>query len=298
MLFRSLGQVIFGVESALDDLARAVGLSAAEIRRRNAVRPGDDFVVNGAPDDDLVLTEAGNGLPQCLELVEAALADGTGEPAPEGWLVGSGLAAAMIATIPPRGHHATATVTAFADGSVEVGVGSAEFGNGSATVHTQLVASELSDLGWGGAIALRSATRIPNASNESGLGLDTFDFYSTALIAKTIQSVRVVGNIGLGILADPTRGDRQNDVLMYGLSFARAINTAAEVVGEINGRKDTRNGEPPPGTESRGTARFGARYTVGPLRADAALSFGITSNDPGFGVTAGFTYVFQAFRNP
>lgn len=148
------------------------------------------------------------------------------------------------------------------------------------------------------AIALRSATRIPNASNESGLGLDTFDFYSTALIAKTIQSVRVVGNIGLGILADPTRGDRQNDVIMYGLSFARAINNAAEVVGEINGRKDTRNGDPPPGTESRGTARFGARYTVGPLRADAALSFGITSNDPGFGVTAGFTYVFQAFRNP
>jgi hypothetical protein len=148
------------------------------------------------------------------------------------------------------------------------------------------------------ALALRSATRLPNASNESGLGLDTTDFFSSLLIAKTVQSVRVVGNVGLGILADPTQGDRQNDVLTYGLSFARAVTNAAEVVGEINGRKDTRAGDPPPGTGSRGMARFGARYTVGTWRADAALMFGITSNDPGVGFGAGFTYVFNAPRLP
>jgi hypothetical protein len=141
--------------------------------------------------------------------------------------------------------------------------------------------------------ALRSATRLPNASNESGLGLDTLDFYSSLLIAKTVQSVRVVGNIGLGILGDPTRGDRQNDVITYGLSFARAITSAAEVVGEINGRKDTREGDPPPGTESRGMVRFGARYTVGGWRGDAAVMFGITPTDPTIGVAAGFTYVFS-----
>jgi hypothetical protein len=148
------------------------------------------------------------------------------------------------------------------------------------------------------AFALRSATRLPNVSNESGLGLDTMDFYSSLLVAKTVQSVRIVGNVGLGILGDPTRGDRQNDVLTYGVSFARAITNAAEVVGEINGRADTRRGDPPPGTESRSMVRFGARYTVGTLRADAAVLFGVTSNDPGVGVAAGFTYVFQAFQNP
>ena len=63
------------------------------------------------------------------------------------------------------------------------------------------------------------------------------------LVAKTVQSVRIVGNVGLGILGDPTRGDRQNDVLTYGLSFARALTTAAEVVGEVNGRMDTRDGD-------------------------------------------------------
>ena len=136
-----LGQVIFAIESALDDLAREVGLSAAEIRRRNAVVPGDELVVNGPAVDDIV--HATDGLPQCLDLVEQALAATEDGPPGPGWLVGEGLAAAMIATIPPRGHHSTATVTLAEDGSVEVGVGSAEFGNGSATVHVQLVATAL-----------------------------------------------------------------------------------------------------------------------------------------------------------
>src|SRR5262249_39993898 len=92
------------------------------------------------------------------------------------------------------------------------------------------------------ALGLRFATRLPNASNESGLGLDTTDFYASLLGAKTVQSVRVVVNLGGAILADPTSGNRQNDVLTYGVSFARAITPAAEVVGEINGRKSTRSG--------------------------------------------------------
>jgi hypothetical protein len=146
--------------------------------------------------------------------------------------------------------------------------------------------------------ALRSATRLPNASNESGLGLDTMDFFSSLLVAKTVQSVRVVGNIGLGILGDPTRGDRQNDVITYGLSFARAVTTAAEIVGEINGHKDTREGDPPPGTESRSVIRFGGRYTIGRFRADAALMFGVTSPGPGIGFGAGFTYVFDGPSPP
>ena len=145
---------------------------------------------------------------------------------------------------------------------------------------------------------VRFATRLPNASNESGLGLDTTDFFASLLVAKTVQSVRVVGNAGVGILADPTRGDRQNDVLTYGLSFARAVTSAAEVVGEINGRLDTRDGDPPPGTDSRGAVRFGARYTIGSWRADAMLMFGVTSRDPTFGIGAGFTYVFNAFSVP
>jgi hypothetical protein len=148
------------------------------------------------------------------------------------------------------------------------------------------------------AFGFRFATKLPNAGNESGLGLDTTDFFALVLAGKTVESVRIVGNIGLGILSDPTNGNRQNDVLLYGVSFARALTDAAEVVGEVTGRANTRGAGPLPGTESRSIVRMGLRYTYGGWRADGALLLGATNNDPGIGVTAGFTYVFTAFQVP
>ncbi len=148
------------------------------------------------------------------------------------------------------------------------------------------------------AFGFRFATKLPDASNESGLGTDTTDFYAAVLAAKTVQSVRVVANIGFGILADPTQGDRQNDVLTYGLSLARAVTQRAEFVGEVNGRASTRSGDPFPGTESRSTLKVGTRYTLGALRLDAGIYVGMTSVDPTVGFTTGFTYVFNAFTIP
>ena len=147
-------------------------------------------------------------------------------------------------------------------------------------------------------IALRFATKLPNAGNEEGIGLDTMDFYNSLLVGKTVRSLRVVGNVGLGILSDPTRGDRQNDVLTYGISFARAFAEGAEIVGEVNGRANTRRGTPPPGTDSSGYVRFGARVTRGLIRVDAALVAGLTAQDAGLGVTTGLTWVFRALDLP
>jgi hypothetical protein len=148
------------------------------------------------------------------------------------------------------------------------------------------------------AIGLRFATKLPNASNENGLGLDTTDFHVQALIGKTVQSIRVVGNVGLGILGDPTRGDNQNDVLLYGVSVARAVREGIEVVGEVNGRASTSSSTAPPGTESRATVRIGGRLTRGTVRLDAGLLLGLTSRDPGLGFTAGATWVFKGFTIP
>jgi hypothetical protein len=147
------------------------------------------------------------------------------------------------------------------------------------------------------AFGFRFATRLPNAGNESGLGLDTTDFYASLLGAKTIQSLRVVGNLGVGVLSDPTDGTAQNDVLTYGASVARALTDRSEMVAELNGRFSSRP-NPFPGTESRGLLNFGGRYTRGPIRFDAGLYFGLTSLDPTVGVTVGFTYVFHAFNVP
>lgn len=145
-------------------------------------------------------------------------------------------------------------------------------------------------------VGFRFATRLPNAGNESGLGLDTTDFHASLLFGKTVRQIRAAGNVGFGILGDPTRGDRQNDVLTYGVSLARAITDQVDVVGELNGRASLRSGEPPVGTESRGVLRGGLRFTRGAGRVDAGLLIGLTSRDPSLGITAGFTYVFNAFQ--
>jgi hypothetical protein len=148
------------------------------------------------------------------------------------------------------------------------------------------------------ALGVRFATKLPNASNESGLGLDTTDFHVSFLFGKTVQSIRFVGNVGLGILEDPTQGDQQRDVMTYGVSLARAVRQGLEVVGEVNGRLDVRNGVPPPGTESRGAMRLGGRFTKGTVRVDGGLIIGMTSRDPSIGYTAGLTWVFRGFSVP
>ena len=149
------------------------------------------------------------------------------------------------------------------------------------------------------AIGLRFATKLPNASNEAGLGTDMTDFFASLLIAKTIQSIRVVGNAGVAILGDPTSAvPEQNDLMTLGLSVARAMTTATELVGELNGRLNLANGDPDPGAENRAMMRFGGRYTRGTVRIDAAVLIGMTSRDPQIGLTTGFTWVFNAFRVP
>jgi hypothetical protein len=148
------------------------------------------------------------------------------------------------------------------------------------------------------AMAFKVATKLPMASNETGLGLDTTDFHVALFIGKTIESIRVVGNVGFGILSDPIRGDQQNDVLEYGFSVARAVVPDVEVVAELSGRQHISGLEPPIGTESRSIARIGSRFTRGPVRVDAAFAIGITENDPTWGFTVGLTWVFRAFSIP
>lgn len=146
------------------------------------------------------------------------------------------------------------------------------------------------------ALGVRFATRLPNAGNESGLGLDTTDFLATLLVGKTVQSIRVVGNVGLGILGNPIEGNAQNDVLLYGVSVARAFTDRAELVADLNGHVHTSSGEAAPGTDTRGSIRIGGRYSIGSAgRVDAGIIIGLTERDPGIGVTFGYTHVFKAF---
>jgi CO/xanthine dehydrogenase Mo-binding subunit len=138
-----LSQITFALEGALDELARKLGVAPAEFRRRNMIRPGDRMISQGDEQDDVQI--ASYGLDQCLDLVEEALASGRGEPVPPGpgWLTGTGIAASMLDSAPPGGHYAQARIEQRAGGGYVLRVGTAEFGNGTATVHRQLAAQAL-----------------------------------------------------------------------------------------------------------------------------------------------------------
>lgn len=129
-----LGQVILGVESAMDELALTLGMDPFELRRRNVIRPGDEL---HEPD----LRWGSYGLDQCLDLAETALRRGNGVEAPEGWAVGEGMAVAMIATMAPFGHISHTTATLRPDGTYALRAGTSEFGNGTTVVLRQIAAS-------------------------------------------------------------------------------------------------------------------------------------------------------------
>jgi CO/xanthine dehydrogenase Mo-binding subunit/aerobic-type carbon monoxide dehydrogenase small subunit (CoxS/CutS family) len=185
-----LGQVIFAIESAIDELARELGIDPVEFRRRNVVVPGDPIrtLEDHHPGD--IAYEGDHGAGQVLDLVAAALA-ATTDIADEGWLLGEGTALAMIATIPPRGHHADAVVRRLGSGEYEVEVGTAEFGNGSTTVHAQLAASALD--------TTPDRIRIRQSDTDVA-GYDTGAYGSTGVVVAG----KAVHQAATALAADPT----------------------------------------------------------------------------------------------
>ncbi|AWZ05222.1 MULTISPECIES: molybdopterin-dependent oxidoreductase [unclassified Streptomyces] len=137
-----LGQVLFALESVMDELAVRLGMDPLALREKNVIGPGDPMVTPIGHEEDLFI--ASYGMKQCMDVVRKAIAeDRSHQDVPEGWLTGTGTAVAMIATGPPGGHYADARVSLLRDGTYDIAVGTAEFGNGTTTVHKQITAGAL-----------------------------------------------------------------------------------------------------------------------------------------------------------
>ena len=192
-----LSQSAFAVESGIDELARMLGLDPAAIRRRNVVQPGDPLLsFSGQPDD----VQIGScGVLECLDLVQAALDSGRGEPMPggAGWLAGRGIAVTMLDSVPPGGHQAHVRIAERRDGGYRLAVGTAEFGNGTATVHRQLAASALGC--QAGDIELVSA-------DTDEVEHDTGAYGSTGLVVAGMATLRAARALADLRAAGPAEG--------------------------------------------------------------------------------------------
>ena len=191
--FRGYGlpQTNLAVESAMDELARSIGMDPIAFRARNVVRPGDPMVSTGAAEGADV-QYGSYGLDQCLALVKEALdRDGRDPPPSADWLVGQGIALGMIDTIPPSGHFSDTSAALGEDGRYELIVGTAEFGNGTNTVHRQIAATVLG--------ATMDSVRVLQSDTDNG-GHDTGAFGSTGTVVAGLATQRAAQALRDGIV--------------------------------------------------------------------------------------------------
>jgi CO/xanthine dehydrogenase Mo-binding subunit len=183
-------QPTFAVESAITELAIALGMDAVELRRRNVVQPGDSLVALGDHPDDVSYDE--DTLTECLDLVDDALQRTAGHDdlGPD-WLIGSGVASSIHETAPPTDHISDAWATLRDDGSYEIAVGTVEFGEGTSTAHVQIAATQLGT----------TPARVHLVQSDTDrTGFDTGAFASAGLFVSGNAVLRAATALRMSIL--------------------------------------------------------------------------------------------------
>jgi hypothetical protein len=155
------------------------------------------------------------------------------------------------------------------------------------------------------ALGFKFGFELPNSDQARGIGTNQTNVFGKFLIQKRFgrragktPRVNVFGNLGLAILTAPLERFTQNDVLIYGLAGIFSVSDRINILGEINGRANTRNSSAPTGTESLSQLRIGTQIKASNLRFDTAAIFGLTRFSPRTGVTFGVTYISPSVFTP
>jgi CO/xanthine dehydrogenase Mo-binding subunit len=105
------------------------------------------------------------------------------------------MAMGMIDTVPPRGHVSHARITRNPDGDFELRVGTAEFGNGTTTVHAQIAAAALGT----------TPARIKILQSDTDLiAHDTGAYGSTGTVIAGLATERAAQALAAKIRAAPS----------------------------------------------------------------------------------------------
>lgn len=125
-----------GLEQCIDELAHEIGLDPVEFRRINCLKTGSTLVTGSKMH--------ATGLRQCIDRVAEAIDWGRQEPPSSPTRRrGKGLAIMWKAPAMPPNAGSSAWVELNEDGTLTVGVGGQEIGQGSFTVAAQLAAATL-----------------------------------------------------------------------------------------------------------------------------------------------------------
>lgn len=148
------------------------------------------------------------------------------------------------------------------------------------------------------AVGFKFGYQMPNTDQAKGIGTNQINIFTKVIAQKKFGSLKngtrrfnVFGNLGLGIFTAPLERFTQNDMLLYGLAGIYRATDHVNIVGEVNGRVNTRSGVAPLGTESLGQLRLGTQVRASGLRFDAAGLFGLTKYSPRTGIVFGVTYL-------
>lgn len=155
------------------------------------------------------------------------------------------------------------------------------------------------------ALGLKFGFQMPNTDQARGIGTNQINVFTKILLQKKFGDFvgktprfNLFGNVGLGIMTAPLTTFAQNDVLLYGLAGIYRLNPRINILGEVNGRQNTRRGSAPLGTESIGQFRIGTQVKASGLRFDTALVFGLTQFSPRSGMVFGVTYLSPSIFTP
>ncbi len=244
--FRGFGtpQVIWAVESNIDEVARRLGLDPLELRLKNVARKGEVFIPGDTPADG----------DWAESLRKAAEAIGWGTPrAP-----GRGRGIALGIKLGPTTGLSYATVRLLADGSVIVSAGTSDMGQGARTVFAQIAADELgAPLDW--VTVVMGDTAVVPYDQQTSASRSTVLMGSAvlracrdvqaqlrAMAARLYEIDEAAVEVTRGIVRLPQRELPISVVLSEGLG---------PLGGELIGTGEARK-EPVPGHPLGGTAAF------------------------------------------
>lgn len=126
----------FGLESILDRIAKSIGMDPVELRRINAIKPGDDLVY-GVPMNP-------SGMRECIDRVAEAIEWGKEEKSEDpDKVIAKGFACAWKAPAMPANAGSSVFIKFSEDASINVELSGMELGQGLHTTMAKIAAEEL-----------------------------------------------------------------------------------------------------------------------------------------------------------